>query len=606
MSYFNHIKQVLSCFKVILLLIALIWSSPGFAIDCKIIETEFAPVIKRLRKIIDAQEGNRAFLLSDSILTALDERHATSCTLATWVNYYKADALCSALKVDKALELCYNTIKVAEQQEEWEIVALCYIDAALCLEVMQRPNDCRRHLNSAYEIIKKKNLVYAESVFAIRYSSYHRIYENKDTAVFYAKKAVELGKQVGPLRSIADGYLLLGALEGDPLKSIEYGKNAIEAFIQSENFLGAAVMFTNIAFKYRSLNDEKNQLKGLDSSLFYFAKIESKTEEYFQMLDVTYNMKIQHFSKLGLSDSVQYYNTLSNQARAGAKLNFNQIKIENDVVEFAIAKEKAKAETIEQRNFFLKMGLILISSLLILILWLFYNNFKKTAKIKNQIHTINIQNDQLQKLINKQNVLLSEVHHRVKNNLQLVISMITVLSRKLGNNGQSQLLNDITSKVHSMALIHEQLYKRNDFEVIELLEYIYEMSENFKALHSDRFKMQIISSSPKIESNIDTAIPLGIILTELFSNSLKYALVPDRPLQIRIELNLTDHIYTLKYSDNGPGLNQQVLSHGDGNMGFSIIQKMARQLQAQTNMYNENGAVFTIVFEEKKLSEIAK
>ncbi len=324
------------------------------------------------------------------------------------------------------------------------------------------------------------------------------------------------------------------------------------------------------------------------------------------MLDVTYNMKIQHFSKLGLSDSVQYYTTLSNQARAGAKLNFNQIKIENDVVEFAIAKEKAKAETIEQRNFFLKMGLILISSLLILILWLFYNNFKKTAKIKNQIHTINIQNDQLQKLINKQNVLLSEVHHRVKNNLQLVISMITVLSRKLGNNGQSQLLNDITSKVHSMALIHEQLYKRNDFEVIELLEYIYELSENFKALHSDRFKMQIISSSPKIESNIDTAIPLGIILTELFSNSLKYALVPDRPLQIRIELNLTDHIYTLKYSDNGPGLNQQVLSHGDGNMGFSIIQKMARQLQAQTNMYNENGAVFTIVFEEKKLSEIAK
>lgn len=587
-----------------MVLIALVWSAYSFAVDCKIIEAEFEPGIKSLRKELESQEGNRAFILSDSILSALYERKASDCTLATWVKYYKADALCAALKVDKALELCYQTIKEAERNQLWEIVALCNIDAALCLEVMQRPNDCNRHLSTALEIIKKYNLVNVESIFAVRYSSYHRIFGNKDTAIYYAKKAVELGKQGGPLRSIADGYLLLGGLSADPFISIGYGKKAAEAFVLSDNSLGAAVMFANIAFKYRSLLDEKNQLAALDSSLIYFAKIEGKTEEYFQMLSEVYKMKIERFEKLGLKDSVRFYTTLRNQANSKAQLNFNQIKIENDVVEFAIAKEKAKSETIEQRNYFLRLGLMLISALSLVILWLFYHNSKKTAKIKIQYNTINTQNDQLQKLINKQNVLLSEIHHRVKNNLQLVISMITVLSRKLGNDGQSQLLKDITVKVHSMALIHEQLYKRSDFEDIELLEYIYEMSENFKALHTDKFDMQILSSSGKIESNIDTAIPIGIILTELISNSLKYAIVPGRPLKIKIELNLTEKKYTLKYSDNGPGFSQHLINTGEGNMGFSIIRKMARQLQAQTNTYNDNGAVFSIIFEEKKVSEI--
>jgi two-component sensor histidine kinase len=211
---------------------------------------------------------------------------------------------------------------------------------------------------------------------------------------------------------------------------------------------------------------------------------------------------LNYFHAHGIKDSVNHYTLLINQAKEKEKSFVNQGKIESNFIDFALANEKAKSDTIKKNNTYLRYGLIIISSLLLIIFWLFYRNIIQIKKIKEQYFTINNKNLDLNELLIKQNVLLSEVHHRVKNNLQLVISMITVLSKKLTGEDQIQLLRDVTNKIHSMALIHEQLYKKNDFDTIELGEYFNELAENFKSIqarilqllsHCNQIKLKLIS-----------------------------------------------------------------------------------------------------------------
>ena len=99
-------------------------------------------------------------------------------------------------------------------------------------------------------------------------------------------------------------------------------------------------------------------------------------------------------------------------------------------------------------------------------------------------------------------------------------------------------------------------------------------------------------------------LPLGVICTELISNSLKYAQVPERQLHLRLDMKQEEQGYALRYSDNGPGYPNGKLAMKENRLGSMLIFSMVRQLQAQSKTYNEDGAVFELVFEEKQVSSV--
>jgi two-component system, sensor histidine kinase PdtaS len=577
---------------------------PSQASSCKQLEKEFQPAFKKLQSLIIQESGIKAYQLADSLLQVLNSNNGNQCEMTLWIRFHKAEAVELNLKFEDALKQYYKIIIDGEKLQFWAIVAQSHLAIARSHEWIKRPADCLRHLKLALEIIKKYNLPGEESVFAVRYSSYHRIFDNKDTARVYAKMAVDLGKKAGVLRSQYDGYFLMASLEKDNHTSIKYYKISSKLFAENKNYVGAAYMSLNVAKRQFKLGEFEEMISTSDSIHKYAQLMSYKNEEYYSIISQIDELKISYFEKFKILDSVSFYKAQNVENKAKSKWLTDHSAVELNAVDFAIEREKMKLENANQISNYLRLGLAILGLLFLILFWFMYKNKTKAKQISEQNSIIHENNIALRESLNKQNVLLSEVHHRVKNNLQLVISMITIISVKLKNEEQKNLLQDVSNKVYSISLIHEQLYKNNDFEKINLEGYIHEMASNYQGLQTENSQFDIDINPEDIALNIETVLPIGIILTELISNSFKYARIKNRMLKINIHLKVFNNKYIITYKDNGPGYNDFLHDIEKATMGLSIIQNMIRQLQADSTRYNEDGAVFTIVFEEKEISKI--
>jgi two-component system, sensor histidine kinase PdtaS len=577
---------------------------PSQASSCKQLEKEFQPAFKKLQSLIIQESAIKAYQLADSLLQVLNSNNGNQCEMTLWIRFHKAEAVELNLKFEDALKQYYKIIIDGEKLQFWAIVAQSHLAIARSHEWIKRPADCLRHLKLALEIIKKYNLPGEESVFAVRYSSYHRIFDNKDTARVYAKMAVDLGKKAGVLRSQYDGYFLMASLEKDNHTSIKYYKISSKLFAENKNYVGAAYMSLNVAKRQFKLGEFEEMISTSDSIHKYAQLMSYKNEEYYSIISQIDELKISYFEKFKILDSVSFYKAQNVENKAKSKWLTDHSAVELNAVDFAIEREKMKLENANQISNYLRLGLAILGLLFLILFWFMYKNKTKAKQISEQNSIIHENNIALRESLNKQNVLLSEVHHRVKNNLQLVISMITIISVKLKNEEQKNLLQDVSNKVYSISLIHEQLYKNNDFEKINLEGYIHEMASNYQGLQTENSQFDIDINPEDIALNIETVLPIGIILTELISNSFKYARIKNRMLKINIHLKVFNNKYIITYKDNGPGYNDFLHDIEKATMGLSIIQNMIRQLQADSTRYNEDGAVFTIVFEEKEISKI--
>ena len=208
----------------------------------------------------------------------------------------------------------------------------------------------------------------------------------------------------------------------------------------------------------------------------------------------------------------------------------------------------------------------------------------------------------------RQSLLLSEVHHRVKNNLQLIIGLLDLHGKYSGEKGNGSLLVEVSNKVRSISLIHEQLYGEGDFDKIDIEDYLTSLVQNFRELPSETDEPDFLFDIEKLELSIDTVLPIGIICAELMSNSVKYAAKPNAKLKISIKLETNDDMQIFTYQDNGPGYTilegDKANGHNEKSIGLYIISSMVRQLKADQFIYNDLGAVFRMTFLEKRTSRL--
>lgn len=213
-------------------------------------------------------------------------------------------------------------------------------------------------------------------------------------------------------------------------------------------------------------------------------------------------------------------------------------------------------------------------------------------------------NEALNKSLHRQSILLSEVHHRVKNNLQLVISLLSVRAYKIGDKAIQTHFEGISNKIHSISLIHEQLYQSGEFELINLKTYFTQLTSHFQALNNTNQQIEFRVEIEAIFLNLDTILPLGIICAELISNSLKYGHQPDKQVTIQLVIKKLEDKYHFYYQDNGLGYPNGKLENKSNSMGSMVINSMVQQLKGDSEIYNAKGAVFTLGFQEKKVSII--
>ena len=200
--------------------------------------------------------------------------------------------------------------------------------------------------------------------------------------------------------------------------------------------------------------------------------------------------------------------------------------------------------------------------------------------------------------LHEKELLLKEIHHRVKNNLQVISSLLNLQTQAVNDPAACSALRDSQMRVRSMALIHEKLYQSDNLAEIRLGSYIKNLSNNlFHSYLSNGAQVKILTQLEEITIGIDNAVPVGLILNELISNSLKHAFPGNRSGEIGIELqHETPDIVLLRYYDTGVGLPDGFDLKTNKSLGMRLIYSMAQQLNAKLSLAHQNGVCFELRF----------
>ena len=201
-------------------------------------------------------------------------------------------------------------------------------------------------------------------------------------------------------------------------------------------------------------------------------------------------------------------------------------------------------------------------------------------------------------------VLLKEVHHRVKNNMQIISSLLNLQIGYLNDEDAINVLKESQDRVKSMAMIHERLYLSKDLAQINFTDYIQNLVSNL--FHSYNIKESQITPILKIEDvnlNIETAIPCGLIINELISNCLKYAFPNKMMGEIIITLKSIEDKFELNICDNGIGLPENININTIKTLGILLVKSLTEQLDGKISIKRRNGTQFKIIFKELEYTE---
>ncbi|MXN92805.1 hypothetical protein GR160_16375 [Flavobacterium sp. Sd200] len=307
---------------------------------------------------------------------------------------------------------------------------------------------------------------------------------------------------------------------------------------------------------------------------------------------ITYLKKIKT-----VDDSI--FNIEKNKEISQLQISYETEKKDKDILLLNKEKELQK-QNIEkagiQKNIALTGGLIAILAA-IAIFYAYRNKLKLTNLLQKQKIEITDKNEKLNKLVDEKEWLLKEIHHRVKNNLQVVMSLLNTQSAYLTDEAARTAITDSQRRVHSIALIHQQLYKSDDVSAIKLYRYISDLVSYLKDTY-DRSLIKFDINVDDIELNIALTMPIGLILNEAITNSFKYAFNAGEKGNIRISLCRQDNgLYELLIADNGRGLPPDFDVHNCNSLGMDLLSGLSGDINGEFKIYSNGGTIIQIVFD---------
>jgi PAS domain S-box-containing protein len=220
--------------------------------------------------------------------------------------------------------------------------------------------------------------------------------------------------------------------------------------------------------------------------------------------------------------------------------------------------------------------------------------------VEQDITEEKIKDRQLKETLKEKEIMFKEIHHRVKNNLQIVSSLLNMQADICSNPETLDALNITKNRILSMALVHENLYKSDNMNKIKIGNYVEMLSKNIYFTYGvDYNKVKLNLNANGVEVNLDTSIPVGLMLNELISNSLKHAFPGDLKGDISVEFkNLSGGYYFLRVKDNGVGLPENFDPGNHNTLGINLIKLLNEQLDGELAINGHNGTDVSVKFKE--------
>ncbi|TGJ99489.1 response regulator [Leptospira semungkisensis] len=201
--------------------------------------------------------------------------------------------------------------------------------------------------------------------------------------------------------------------------------------------------------------------------------------------------------------------------------------------------------------------------------------------------------------LREKEVLLREIHHRVKNNLQIVSSILSLQGNYITDRRSLEMFQDSQSRIKSIALIHELLYQNEDLAQTDFKEYLNSLVTNLLRTYRVNSKIYFEINADRVHLSLDTAIHCGLIVTELVTNSLKYGFKERTQGKISISIKIVNEDYFLTVEDDGVGFPEEVDYKQTDSLGLQLVNTLAHQIDGSLSLDKSNGTKFTLVFRER-------
>ncbi len=501
------------------------------------------------------------------------------------------------------------------------IILLGYIKNSLAM-LYGRTENFDKQLS---ELKEAKNIIETETNdFNLRWTINNNIanaYLNMgklDSALYFQQ--ISLGIEIK-----MDGKNYKGA-SNKAIGDIQFRKGNFED--AKTNYLAALKLLEEnqntfyMALTQFALADTYRKFGRVDSALYYskagIAHYRS-LGSYVPEMEEAYTALALSFKDENRYDSAFYYLQLSK--KLSDSVNSKEIKtltnFQNVGFKEQMSLKELEAERIKVKNrnqiLLLLAGLALFS----IIAFVLYRSNK--MKVKANL-VLKDKNDEIEKTVtqlkatqvslaarNAENeLLLKEIHHRVKNNLEVVSSLLALQSAQIDDPSVQSAMLASQNRVHSMGIIHQKLYQGENLAAIEMRDYFINLSENILDSFNAEGHIKVDCDMPKLVLDVDTAVSIGLITNELLTNSLKYAFNEKENGAIKISLtekdtpDNTEGEYLLKISDDGIGKPVDEKAKGTG-FGTQLINLLTKQLDGKLTYEINNGTIVTLIFKKPKL-----
>ena len=563
------------------------------------------------QNFIFLNQADSALVLLDSAITYLDAQNKTDDPLFIKLLASKAFAQEVNHDNEQAITNLIKVIKIAEQQQQIDALADAYVSIARLYEKLGDLNDCLDYLIKGENLIHTHQLDSLKPRFYCRKASYFRINEEPDSALLYAYEALKWSQQEDSPEHLAVSHMLLAFLlqQESYQLGIHHLKATLGQWKRTQNYNTVCVMMNNIASIYLKNNLVDSALIYNDSSLIYLKKHPDNLlshNSYYRQRAGIFQAKNNLDSALFYTE--KYYKTrLEQEAQtsrdAVAKIN---AEYQTERNKRTISEQAQKLKEENQQKWMLILILSFLSILGVIFAY-FYQQLKK-AKHQTEQQAVKIKhiNQNLSQALEQQKILLGEIHHRVKNNLQIVISMLEWQAE----DATDQLVQDsfmaMANRIYSIASIHKMMYKKEELDDIALQMYIQTLCEHIQASINEQQQPVFDIQCVDLKFNLETLIPLGILINELITNSIKHAVPPNQAtLTITIHIQQATSNYHLHYQDNGTTTFSLNHLENSSSMGSYLIRSMVRQLKGKLELQHEAGTIFAIDFYKKTPSNLS-
>lgn len=429
-------------------------------------------------------------------------------------------------------------------------------------------------------IYANKALILSQSLHSILYAGkcylqLSMVYELKNNNAMIetcARKAITLLSQTDDTNDLAEAWVMVWSAKmrtNAPLHDRFVPIiNAAGLFEASGNDKRTGDCYREISELYFSNSDFHNSLNSLKKAISYYKAA---------------NLEVKNIYPISSRLNILYETD---------KKNKDFIRLKNQAL---VQQSKLEKEAL------LRNSMITFLVLLLVILGLLYKSyvFKKKTNIalKAKQDEINKKNKALQNLVTEKEWLLKEIHHRVKNNLHMVVGLLASQSEFLKNEEAVQAISDSQNRIQTMSLIHQKLYQSENLSIIDMPSYIFELTEYLKDSFEIRNSIRFILDIDSFNLPLSHSIPIGLIFNEAVTNAIKYAFPNQEKGKINISLKEDgNNNHTLIIHDNGIGLPLDFDPYNNPSLGVKLMHGLSADIEGQFLITNANGTKITLKF----------